>query len=107
MPKYKSIEIKWDEVEVGKQYRYEEKYDCQAEVTVVSKTVAYTDSSLYVQYELKVDKAYQGCSDGDTLSCGKSMDKRYSYLSAGQQFKTLDSWFSYMTPGYNPLLKEE
>jgi len=100
-------EYNWNDVEVGKKYRYEEGYETQAEVIVLEKTITSDDNGDYVQYKIKVDKAFWGCETGDELYCGKNIADKYLYISNKMKFKPLDSWFDYMTPGFNPIPSEE
>lgn len=95
--------IPWETVEIGKQYKLEEGYYFQADVTVLDKII---EDDL-ITYEFKIDKAYTNATEGEILRFSKSINKKYSYLTSNMKFKPLDGWFDYMTPTYNPLEKSD
>lgn len=87
-------EISWEDVEVGKQYKFEEGHLLQAEVTILSKNI----DDDYISFNVCIDKAIYGCHLGET-TFGKTTKKEYSYLVSNMKFLSLDGWFSYETVG--------
>jgi hypothetical protein len=92
-------EIDWGLVEVGKQYRYEEKYHLQAVVTVLEDK---STSDMH-RFSIRFDEICGGIGTrpevGSTLEVGKTKDQRYAYLVQGHNFKPLDAMFEYYCGG--------
>ena len=94
---YQQTKLDWNDVEIGHKYKYEEEYEIQAEVTVLSKVIDQD----WIGFTLRVDKGFYGCDDGQPIECGKTTNPKFSYIVNDMNFLTLDSWFSYQTPGFN------
>lgn len=93
---YLDEQIKWEDAEIDKEYKFEEKYYFQAEVKLLNK---YTDPNQedYMTVELEVIKPYTGCHEGQIVKFSKSLKPEYTYITQNMKFLTLDSWFSYTT----------
>lgn len=65
-----SNEIDWRNVELSKQYHYEEKFGIEAEVTVIAEIESNEN---YVGYEIIIDKPIMGCNKGQVFEVGKIM----------------------------------
>ena len=104
--KFIDKEITWQDIEVGKQYRYEEKCWIQLEVTVLQKTIN-EENPFYISYEMRIDKIYTSTIDnlkvGDIVEYGRIYDGPGLYACQDMQFRPLDAYFSYVTSTYNPL----
>jgi len=98
---YMPNEISWEDVEVGKKYKYEEGYDLQAKVLVKHKREIDDEThDNYIEMEIMILEVYGGFGKdsfeyGDEITIGKSLTVG-NYLTNKHKFLTLDSNFTYV-----------
>jgi hypothetical protein len=87
-------ELKPNEIEVGKQYHYEEKYYSCADVTILEDQTG-REGEDWVGWKIRVDKSYGGLApleEGKVLTVGHNVN--YSHYSS-VKFKALGSMPDY------------
>jgi len=82
--------LNWLDLEIGKEYKYEEKYELQAIVLILEKEILND----YINIKMKVLNNVYDCEE-KIMSVGKTLDEKYSYLMSGCKFKNLNDEFDY------------
>lgn len=80
--------IKWTEIEIGKEYLYEETYVFQGRVKVVAKSI----DGDYIEYKVRVVSS-DDAEAGEEFWTGKNM--KHTQFHGMQNFLRLDGKFSY------------
>ena len=84
--------IKWTNVEIGKKYKYEERHNLQAEVLILYKDL-FND---FIRIKIKIILSVYNCKKDNIFFVGKYLDKKFSHIMDGHNFKTLDDKFDYI-----------
>lgn len=85
--------IPWDQVEVGKEYLYEEGHFFQGTVRILERLPEKEIG--YVSYKVKIIDGNPEKYNGEEWTLGKVTEKKYAAYTNDMNFLSLDSMFSY------------
>ena len=85
--------IPWDQVEIGKEYLYEENYFFQGRVKILERLPERNHG--YVEYKVKIVDGNPAKYNGEEWTLGKTIEKKYAAYTNDMNFLSLDSAFSY------------
>jgi hypothetical protein len=97
--------IPWKNIEVGKEYQFEDKYWIQALRVLVLEKEIQQDGEYY-RYKIRVIEPLYECEAGYEDWFGKRVVDPGRYLGSGMKFREIGAGFDYITPGTRSLLED-